>query len=210
MAQALERHGRVLVLVAAGLTTVTLIVLGPLLLRAVAPAGTNWGKLSDISQTYGASLSAVAVLGVAAGLVYQARQIAVATEDAYRASHRQLITMSLDDPTLMVCWEPWPITVSLPEAKQIAFTNLIVSSWFTDYQLKRINDDGLRVLLRAHFGGEVARKHWQISGTQRRQINEALGDSRALRFVAVVDEMYAEAVSAGPPTPSSGYFLTSQ
>jgi hypothetical protein len=79
MAQTLARHGKVLVLIAAGLATVTLTTSAPLLLRAAAPAGTNWGKISDISQTYGASLSAVALLGVAAGLAYQARQTAVAT-----------------------------------------------------------------------------------------------------------------------------------
>ncbi|MGW5131529.1 DUF6082 family protein [Streptomyces sp. NPDC004135] len=209
MARTLTRHGKVLVLAAAGLATVTLIALAPLLLRAAAPAGTDWGKISDISQTYGASLSAVALLGVATGLVYQARQTAVATEDAYRASHRQLIMMSMDDPDLMVCWEPLPVRVSHLEAKRIYFTNLITSSWFTDYQLKRLNDDGLRVLLRAHFGGEVARKHWEISRSHRRQINEALGDSRALRFVTLVDEVYEQAVSAGPATPSSAYFSAS-
>jgi hypothetical protein len=114
--------------------------------------------------------------------------------------------MSMDDPDLMVCWEPLPVRVSPLEAKQIYFTNLIISRWFTDYQLKRINDDGLRVLLRTHFAGEVARRHWEISRIQRRQINEALGDSRALRFVTLVDEEYEQAVSAGPPTPSSAYF----
>ncbi|MER7934955.1 MULTISPECIES: DUF6082 family protein [unclassified Streptomyces] len=208
MAQVLARHGKVLALIAAGLAAVTLIASVPLLLQGVAPAGTNWGRLSDISQTYGASLSAVALLGVAAGLAYQARQTAVATEDAYRASHRQLIMMTLDDPSLMVCWEPFPTPMTPTEVKQIAFTNLIVSSWFTDYYLKRINDDALRVLLRAHFGGEIARKHWQISSSQRRQINQALGDSRALQFVTVVDEVYTQAVRSGPPTPSSAYFST--
>ncbi|MEU8978313.1 DUF6082 family protein [Streptomyces sp. NPDC048309] len=127
-------------------------------------------------------------------------------EEAQRASHRQLVVMSLSDPDLIVCWERIPNAASPLEAKQIGFTNLIISNWSADYQLKRFNDDALRVLLREHFRGEIARKHWQNGGSQWRQIAEALGDSRGIRFASLVDEVYTQAVSEGPPIPPSAYF----
>ncbi|MFZ4185655.1 hypothetical protein ACOZCG_31870, partial [Streptomyces pseudogriseolus] len=50
-----------------GLGLLGLIVSTPFVLTALAPANTDWGKLSDISQTYGAVsvvLSAIALAGV--------------------------------------------------------------------------------------------------------------------------------------------------
>ncbi|MFD4563204.1 DUF6082 family protein [Streptomyces sp. NPDC058467] len=206
MAQLFARQRRFFTWTAAGLAIAAVTAVAPLVLEAAAPAGTNWGTLSDVSQTYSATLSAAALLGVVVSLAHQSRQTAIANEEAQRASHRQLVVMSLSDPDLIVCWERIPNAASPLEAKQIGFTNLIISNWSADYLLKRFNDDALRVLLREHFRGEIARKHWQNGGSQWRQFAEALGDSRGIRFASLVDEVYTQAVSEGPPIPPSAYF----
>ncbi|WP_326730071.1 DUF6082 family protein [Streptomyces phaeochromogenes] len=206
MSQLFARHRRFFTWTTAGLAIAAATLAAPLLLQAAAPAGTNWGRLSDISQTYAATLSAAALLGVALSLAHQSRQTAIANEEAQRASHRQLVVMSLSDPDLLVCWEPIPNAETALEAKRIGFTNLIISNWSADYQLKRFNDDALRVLLRNHFRGEIARKHWQNGGSQWLQFAEALGDSRGIQFVLLIDEAYAQAISEGPPIPPSSYY----
>ncbi|WP_158713474.1 DUF6082 family protein [Streptomyces sp. NRRL F-525] len=184
------------------------VVAAPQLLGALAPEGTNWGRLSDISQTYGTPLSIAALIGVALSLAHQSRQTAITYAEAQRASHRQLVIMSVEDPDLMVSWEPPRIPVTALEAKQITFTNLIVNNWSTDYVLKRSNDAVLRVVCQAHFRGEIARKHWENAGVSWREYAEALEKPRLRQFVSVMDRAYAEAVASGPPLPSSTYFTS--
>ncbi|WP_159083186.1 DUF6082 family protein [Streptomyces sp. P3] len=137
MSQSLTEHRIIFKWTATVLAAVAVLVGAPLLLGRLTPAGTNWERLSDISQTYGTPLSIAALAGVAVSLVYQSRQTAVTYAEAQRASHRQLVIMAIDDPELMVCWEPFTVPVTALDAKQIAYTNLIVSNWSADYRLRR-------------------------------------------------------------------------
>jgi hypothetical protein len=209
MIELLARYRRASIRTAAGLTTIAVLAFAPVLLEVAAPAGTNWQKLSDISQTYGSLLSAVALLGVAASLAHQSRQTNMSNEEAQRSSHRELVIMAINDPDLMVCWEPPRIAVTHAEFRQIAFYNLILHNAWADYRLKRTNEGELRVRIERFYEGEIARKHWQGWGDGWRRSMEALGDPRSTRFVMLVDEAYTRAVSAGPPRPSSAYFTPS-
>ncbi|MFF1305289.1 DUF6082 family protein [Streptomyces sp. NPDC058307] len=191
----------------AGLVAAAIVGLAPLVLQEIAPAGTNWQTLSDISQTYGTPLSIIALLGVAMSLAHQSRQTAITYEEAQRASHRELVLMAIEDPELMVCWEPFSIPVTPLEAKQIAYVNLIVHNWMADYMLKRFNDAALRMRMRKLLQGEMGRKHWQNGGAGYRQFAESLGETRLIRFVSLIDEVYAEVAAAGPPRLTSTYFI---
>ncbi|NEB20522.1 DUF6082 family protein [Streptomyces coelicoflavus] len=208
MAQSLTEDRSILKWTATVLAAAGLVVGAPLLLGTLAPAGTNWERLSDISQTYGTPLSIAALIGVAVSLAHQSRQTAITYEEAQRASHRQLMIMAIEDPELMVCGEPFQIPVTALDAKQIAYTNLIVSNWSADYRLKRFNDAALRMRCQTHFRGEIARKHWENGGADWREFAEALGETRLVRFVSVMDTAYAEAVASGPPRPASTYFTS--
>ncbi len=68
----------------------------------------NWTRLSDVGQTYGAIsaiVSAVALGGVAAALFFQARQAKAERIQAVRGFHRELIQMTIDEPTrYLPCW----------------------------------------------------------------------------------------------------------
>ncbi|MFD5373946.1 DUF6082 family protein [Streptomyces griseoincarnatus] len=188
--------------------TTLAVVMTPPLLQWAAPEE-DWDELSKISQSYSALsviFSALALLGVAMSLSYQAHQTAIANEESQRAGHRQLLLQSLDDPVLAVCWEPLSETISLQERKQVAYVNLLVSDRDADYRLKRTNDDAVRVLAELHFRGEAARRHWHLASSNWRRFAEASGDRRAVRFVQLMDEVYAQSVAAGPPIASASYY----
>jgi len=210
MTQMLAWHRKTFTRITAGVAVIIALTLAPVLLLALAPSGTNWEKLSEVSQIYGASLSAVAVLGVAASLAYQARQTSLANAEGRRTSHRELMIMTLNDPTLMVCWAPDFTALSVAEARQVTFVNLIVNDWLTEYRLKRLTEDALTVLFQGHFRGEMARKHWQLSSGPRREFSEAMGDFRGIRFISLVDEVFIQATAEGPPTLSNAYFSAGQ
>ncbi|WP_431313324.1 DUF6082 family protein [Streptomyces antnestii] len=66
-----------------GLGLLGLIASTPFVLAALAPGHIDWGKLSDISQAYGAVsvvFSAIALAGVALSLLYQVRQTRTSNE----------------------------------------------------------------------------------------------------------------------------------
>ncbi|WP_407702817.1 DUF6082 family protein [Streptomyces xylophagus] len=186
-----------------------LIFLTPLALEQVAPTHKDWGRLSAVSQTYGAlsvPLSAIALLGVAASLAYQAHQTKIANEEAERSSHRQLLMYTLDHPEFLVCWEPVASMPSADERRHLIFINLIISNWHADYVLRRWNDQQARAVLNVHFQGALARKHWEQSASVWRRTAEAAGDRRKTRFVDLADESYAIAEATGPGVPPEAYF----
>ncbi|MEU6317437.1 DUF6082 family protein [Streptomyces sp. NPDC047009] len=208
MAQRLTLRRKTLARVIAGITITCVLTLAPILILEIAPSGTDWGKLSEVSQVYSALLSAAAFLGVAAALTYQARQTALANAEAARVSHRELMAMTLNDPTFMACWAPDFTALSAEEARQIIFTNLIVSEWSSQFRLRQLNDDTLLLLFLSHFRGEVARKHWELSREPRRQSYEAQGDLKGMQFVSIADRAFAQATTEGPATPPTAYFTT--
>ncbi|MFD7877606.1 DUF6082 family protein [Streptomyces sp. NPDC059766] len=205
-----QGHRKSLIRVTVGLAIISALTLTPLLILKIAPSGTDWAKLSDVSQVYAAFLSAIAVLGVAAALAYQAQQTELARTEAGRTFHRELMMATLNDPTLMPCWAPHFTTLSTEEARRIIFVNLIVSEWFSQYRLRHLTDDALLTLFRTHFQGEVARSHWEISRGSRREMHEAQGDSQGLQFISVADKAFAQATAEGPATPPSAYFTDSR
>ncbi|MFD7961521.1 DUF6082 family protein [Streptomyces zaomyceticus] len=188
------------------------IWLTPMALGLAAPTHKDWSRLSDVSQTYGAlsvPLSAMALLGVAVSLVYQARQTKMANVESQRSVHRQLLMYSLDNPEFLVCWEPISGISSL-EMRRLIFTNIMISNWCSNYVLRRFNDQEVRHILSLHFQGAAARLHWEKSAPNWRMGAEAQGDVRGIRFVCLVDESYAEAAEAGRGVPPEEYFTSSE
>ncbi|WP_256340494.1 DUF6082 family protein [Streptomyces sp. 2231.1] len=187
-----------------------MLILGtPFLLDVLAPEDLNWGRLSDVSQTYGALsvlFSAAALAGVAASLWYQARQTQIAQEAARRDAHRELIILALGDPSLLACWEPPHASMTAIRRKQVLFTNLIVTNWESDFRLGNLSEAALRDMLDGHFQGEIAREHWVTGGNGWRVSAELSADPMRRQFVRVADERYAQALASGPPVSADEYF----
>ncbi|MCL8014497.1 DUF6082 family protein [Streptomyces sp. AS02] len=194
---------------AIGLVLLGSLLSTPLLLRAVAPERTDWSELSDISQTYGSvsvGVSALALAGVVASLIYQARQTRVAQEEAARAAHRELVLFSLGDPALFACWEPSRNPVTVEEWKRLAFTNLIFQRWANSFALGRTTEQQARGMLLEHFRGQPARGHWERARTGWIRHAEAGTNRRARHFAHIAEECYQAAVAAGPAVEVNQYF----
>jgi hypothetical protein len=187
------------------------MLITPWALGQVASTQQDWSQLSDISQTYGAlsvPLSAIALSGVAASLIYQVRQTNIANQEAQRSSHRQMLMYALEHPEFLVCWEPVS-GMSTVEMRRLIYTNMIVSNWHSDYLLRRWNDQEALARFSVHFQGTVARTHWEKTAANWRRVAEASGDARRVRFVDIADESYTAAAAAGPGVPPEAYFADS-
>ncbi|MER5577561.1 DUF6082 family protein [Streptomyces massasporeus] len=194
---------------AAALTLVAAVALTPGLVALAAPLSDNWERYSSVSQTYGALstlFSAIALTAVGASLVYQARQARVTNDDTQRAAIRELLLAAVADPELLICVDPPRPDVPAHVARHLMFTHVLVNQWHTEYVLRRISDEGLRVTLQLHFRGQRAREHWSTRARDWRAFASAHGDARGLRFTDLVDAVYAEAVAAGPPVPAASHY----
>ncbi|MET9726184.1 DUF6082 family protein [Streptomyces zaomyceticus] len=183
-----------------GLGLMGLIVSTPFVLAALAPASTDWGRLSDISQTYGAVsvvLSAAALAGVALSLLYQVRQSRTSNEQAVRDSQLQLVMLALSDPDLLQAWSPPVAPVTLKRHRQHLMTSLALGELLQRFRIGHLSAEKLAVKLESHFRGEIAREQWERDGLGWRRTMEA-GDRRDRVFVRLVDESYRAAVAAGP------------
>ncbi|MEV5802883.1 DUF6082 family protein [Streptomyces collinus] len=206
-----SRNTRTLVVASSVLSTLALILATPFILSVLAPDGLDWGRLSSVSQTYGALsvlFSAAALAGVAASLWYQARQTQIAQEAARRDAHRELIILALNDPALLPCWEPPSTPMTATRRKQILFTNLIVTNWESDFRLGNLGETALRDMLDGHFRGEIAREHWVSGGPGWLLSAELSDDPKRRSFAEIANERYTIAIAGGPPVASSHYFET--
>ncbi|MEV7325292.1 DUF6082 family protein [Streptomyces sp. NPDC093970] len=201
---------RVATWVALGVGGIALVATTPFFLDWVAPAHLNWGRLSDVSQTYGGLsilISAAALVGVVVSISHQARQVRIEHQELQRTAHRELILWSLSNPEFLTCWGPVNIPITQQRYKKIVYVNLIMGFWLTDFRLQRVSDKATLVNLRDHFRGEIARAHWSESKGKWRAFSEAQkGDVAGLRFVDLADQAYNEAVVAGPPVMEDDYF----
>lgn len=183
-----------------GLGLLGLIVSTPFVLAALAPASADWGKLSDISQTYGAVsvvLSAIALAGVALSLLYQVRLARTSSEQAIRESHLQLAALALSDPALLQAWSPPVAPVTWKRHQQHLITSLALGELLQRFRIGHLSAEKLAVKLDGHFRGEIAREQWEREGAAWRRTMEA-GDRRDRAFVRLVDERYRAAVAEGP------------
>ncbi len=183
-----------------GLGVLGLIAFTPFLLAAIAPADTDWGKLSDVSQAYGAVsvvFSAVALAGVALSLLYQVRQTRTSNEQAIRDSHLQLAALALSNPDLLQAWSPPTAPVSLERHQQHLITSLALGELLQRFRIGHLSPQKLAVKLDGHFRGEIAREQWEREGAGWRRTMSA-GDRRDRMFVGLVDARYQAAVAAGP------------
>ncbi|WP_330457379.1 DUF6082 family protein [Streptomyces sp. NBC_00820] len=183
-----------------GLGLLGLIASMPFVLAAVAPANTDWGKLSAISQAYGAAsvvLSAVALAGVAFSLLYQVRQVRASNEQAIRDSHLQLVALALSNPDLLQAWSPPVAPITLKRHQQHLITSLALGELLQRFRVGHLSVEKLAVKLDGHFAGEIAREQWECEGPGWRRTMES-GDRRDRAFVRLVDDCYQAAVAAGP------------
>lgn len=180
-----------------------LVILSPLALREFGNSTrTNWSQLSSIGQTYGAIsalLTAMALIGVVASLLFQARDVRLSKEQAIRAFQHELIRMELDDPLYMnALGAPWdmPIPPEQDRIREFLYIHMWVSFWQTFYVMGMMPEDQLRrACERELFYGEPGRRYWEYSRETRPLYTK---DRRVGEFHRILEEEYRRAVASRP------------
>ncbi|WP_246249457.1 DUF6082 family protein [Actinomadura litoris] len=183
------------------LLIVGLIGASPWALRAFDGSAASWERLSFIGQTYGAAsalLAVLALIGIVATLVLQARDTRIAREETRRAAIAELLKMAMDDPDLDEAWGPVPEGESRKARRQLMYINMIVSEWQTSFQTGALNERRLRAISREMFTGRPGRAFWREAREVRANTSE---NKRARRFHQILDEEFQQA-PVPPPDPA--------
>ncbi|MEU4438614.1 DUF6082 family protein [Micromonospora chalcea] len=160
--------------------------------------GYDWPLLGNVGQAYGAAsaiLAGLALIGVAASLVVQTREVKTAREQALRGLHTDLLKMAIDDPGLLECWGPIEESTDLAWFRKHVYTNLIVSHWQLMWEVDALSELHLEVLADQFFKGTAGRRFWAEARGPRMKAETS---RRARRFTAVMERSYQAAIAAGP------------
>ncbi|MEV4256533.1 DUF6082 family protein, partial [Spirillospora sp. NPDC049652] len=191
------RLTRALLLSIVAVLLIALVLASPFGLDAVfAHTGADWRLLSDIGQTYGAIsalLAALALAGLTASLLLQAREVRHQREQSARMAHLELLRMAISDRRLLACLGR-PEGTTDDELARILYLNLFVSWWQMRWEFGDMSEPNLRTLARTDLFREAAGfKLWQISRDDREPRNR-----RGRRFLRLLDEEYAAAQARRP------------
>ncbi|MEU9868851.1 DUF6082 family protein [Actinomadura sp. NPDC048021] len=183
------------------LVVIALIAASPWGLRAFGGPTARWERLSFIGQTYGAAsalLAALALIGIAATLIFQAHDTRIAREEARRIAIAELLKMAMDDPALDEAWGPVPADADRRARRQLMYINMILSEWQMSFETKALPEKRLRAISREMFSGRPGRAFWE----EARQVRMGTaGSRRARRFHEILDEEYGLAPVPPPERP---------
>jgi hypothetical protein len=94
-------------LLIAALGAIVLLVLGsPVLMAGLSSTALPWGRLADVGDAFGgasALLSAVALCGIGASLIFQRRQVRQELSDIVQQQHLEIIRLAIDNPEFISC-----------------------------------------------------------------------------------------------------------
>ncbi|GAB3466243.1 hypothetical protein GCM10027570_55300 [Streptomonospora sediminis] len=190
------------------IVAVALVVASPFGLRAFGGPDGEWQRLSFIGQTYGAVsalIAAVALVGIIATLVLQARETRRGVQESRRQAMSELLQKAMDDPALDECWGPVPEHSDPKVRKQQLYVNMIVSQWGVAYETGAMPEKRLRAIARDMFSAPPGRTYWQRAGPQRLAV---VTEGKAARFNRMLDEEFRRTSDvtgrATPPSPSAG------
>jgi uncharacterized protein DUF6082 len=94
------------ILISGFFVIVAAVLLSPLMMIRLSESGLPWNRLADVGQAYGgasALLSAAALCGVGASLLFQRRQMRQELADIDRQQHRELLRLAIDTPSSSRC-----------------------------------------------------------------------------------------------------------
>ncbi|MFI9640186.1 DUF6082 family protein [Micromonospora sp. NPDC051925] len=123
--------------------------------------GLDWPLLGSVGEAYGATsaiLASLALIGVVASLIIQAREAKATREQALRGLHTDLLKMAVDDPGLLPCWDPIEEPTDPEWFRRHVYANLIVSHWQLMWEVGVLTRPHLEVLGDQFFKGVVGRR----------------------------------------------------
>ncbi|MFA1550888.1 DUF6082 family protein [Actinomadura chokoriensis] len=154
---------------------------------------TRWERLSFGAPS--ALVAVVALVGIVATLIFQARETKIAREEARRIATAELLTMAMDDPDLDEAWGPVSAGEDRKARRQLMYINMIISEWQLSFETKALPETRLRAVSREMFSARPGRAYWREA---RRVRTSTSHTKRASRFHQILDEEYDRA-PAPPP-----------
>ena len=193
----------------AAIVFLTLVILSPLALRALARSfDLNWSNLSNVGQTYSAVsalLTALALGGVVISLLYQAKDVSTARSQAIRTMHFDLLRMELEHEDYMwASGAPWGMTipVSYRHLRLHVYVHMWLSFWESQFLLGEMSAEVARASARELFSGKAGREYWQAARERHlssgRQCRLAYFDHAAVLIFALARMGLASWMVAGP------------
>ncbi|BCY09579.1 DUF6082 family protein [Actinoplanes sp. L3-i22] len=196
-----RRRVTVYTLVTIALGTALCAGLSPLALAAVGDLiAEDWVRLGNIGQAYGAAsaiFSALALAGVTASLVYQARSVGQHRVQAVREQHADILNMICADPETYAPALNRELIGQTPlQVRRHVFLGRAFRYYAFGYATEVIAEADLRLeIFPEVFGTEPGRTFW--AGARTLWLNSGNPDYR--RLARVADAEYRKAVEAGPP-----------
>ncbi|QVQ53163.1 hypothetical protein J4H86_05080 [Spiractinospora alimapuensis] len=169
---------------------VALVGLSPFTLVWFTGQAQDWEQLSLVGQTYGAAsalLAGLALLGIAATLVLQLREVRNSREIALRESNSELLRMAMDDPAYRACWGTnFPADASTAD-RQRMYTNMIFSQWESAFESGAMGEAVIRAVARKVLAGRIGWEYWRDVREIRLSTSET---RRARRFHRIIDDEF--------------------
>jgi hypothetical protein len=172
------------------IVSVLLTLCSPLLMTWAVRRNLPWSELSNVGEAYGgasALLSAAALCGIGASLIFQQRQLRQEIVNIDRQRHFELMKLGLENPDLLEAVDPR--AGSSKELRKIIFANITVGYWLAVWELDEMTDRELRFNLATMFESDVAWKWWEKAGHSWIDTT----DRRRRRFVDIVFDMHGKA-----------------
>lgn len=141
-------------------------------------------------------ISSIALVGVAIGLILQARQLRTSQIQAVRSLQIELIKIGLNDPLLGTSIDP---DVEPSEAPKAALLNLTLMVWRVGYSLNTFSRSVISYNARRIFKLEYPRTWWEMAH-ESYEINAST--KREKEFVALVSTEFQNAIQTNRPKTS--------
>lgn len=175
------------------------VMLVPALLARVSTPDTDYSRISDIGQSYGAAsavISAMALGVVLVGLTMQHRQFTRGRLRSLSDAADELVQLAMDNPVYRQCWGSRVSPDGIDEAL-FYYCNRLIRHWKTAWELGDLSETQARGYLASFFDSEISRLFWQMHGNWHMQVRAR---NRRERFLALINEEYLRAIRNGPPS----------
>jgi hypothetical protein len=141
-------------------------------------------------------ISSIALVGVAIGLILQARQLRTSQLQATRSLHAELIRIGMENPSIGTAVEA---DVDPEEAPKAAYLNLLFMFLQTSYLLRALPRESLSFQTERIFSSEYSRAWWAVA---RNAYKTEMATKREKAFLSLVDAKYEEVLQRIQSTES--------
>ena len=130
----------------------------------------DWGRWSDVGQTFGVLSSIISALTLIAVVVtarVQFRELRRSAAAELSMLHLEIIKMSINDPKLAEVWPEFRPGLSVETNRQFLYANIIYQFHWTSLKLNNASDDDVFADMRYLFTSPLMRQYWAAAERAR-------------------------------------------